>query len=178
MPKADAVRRVAIVGAESSGKSTLAAALAAHYGTIWVPEYAREYLAATQGAYTEADIPRIAQGQLHAENHAAQHAQQWLFCDTEALVCKIWMEYKYGYCDAAVEAQFQQQSYAIFLLCAPDVAWEPDPLRELPDQAARLAIFDRYQTVLAQYHKPFVVISGDLPARMRQCLAALSRFSA
>ena len=91
------VRRVGIVGPESTGKTTLAKQLAAHYRTAWVEEYARAYLGTRGGVYQEQDLVRIAQGQRKDEREAERRLQEgYLFCDTTREVLEVWSFEKYG----------------------------------------------------------------------------------
>nr|GFC54219.1 hypothetical protein [Tanacetum cinerariifolium] len=122
--------RISITGPESAGKSTLAAELAAHYGTVFVPEYAREYLEANGPAYTLADLEAIARAQLAEEELPVVPSQGLLFCDTDLLVIKIWAENAFGTCPAWVLAELEKPRYVLTLLLAPDLPWTPDPLRE------------------------------------------------
>ena len=92
------VKKIAIVGPESTGKSTLAEGLAKHYQTVWVPEYARGYLNKLGRGYDQSDLIKIAQGQLGLEDECVNDAKRFLFCDTNLVVIKIWSDFKYGNC--------------------------------------------------------------------------------
>ncbi len=152
--------RIAVTGPESTGKSTLARRLAAYYGTLWVREYAREYLEkkGRQYRYTLQDVEAIAQGQMERENSMAKKAHGLLFCDTDLLVVKIWCEVVFGSCPAWIEQQFLDHRYDLYLLCAPDIAWEPDPLRENPDD--REALFVLYEKALKENGMPYRIVRG------------------
>lgn len=167
--------RVSITGPESAGKSTLAAQLAAHYGTVFVPEYAREYLEA-QGpgySYTLADLEAIARGQLAEEDLCCLQTRQLLFCDTDLLVLKIWAENAFGTCPTWVLAELEKPRYALTLVLAPDLPWAPDPLREHPDPAQRWHFYDLYRLELIQRQWPFVSISGPPAERLATAQAAV-----
>jgi NadR type nicotinamide-nucleotide adenylyltransferase len=167
--------RISITGPESAGKSTLAAQLAAHYGTVFVPEYAREYLEA-QGPgypYTLADLEAIARGQLAEEDLGCLQTRKLLFCDTDLLVLKIWAENAFGTCPAWVLAELAKPRYALTLLLAPDLPWAPDPLREHPDPAQRWHFYDLYRAELVQRNWPFAEISGAAAGRLAQAVAAV-----
>lgn len=157
--------RIAITGPESSGKSTLAKSLALSLGGIFVPEYAREYLLKLpQGfdQYSLDDIVNIAQGQCCSEDNAAAQNPNtnYLLCDTDPLVCKIWAEVKFGTCPAELETLFQQRHYDLTLLCAPDIPWEYDPLREAPNAEERWRLFELYEQTLINAGKKYSIITG------------------
>ena len=103
--------RVSLTGPESTGKSTLAAQLAAHYGTSFAPEFAREYLAQSGPHYTPEDLEEIARGQLAAEERAAATAHGVVFCDSDLLVIKIWFEHSFGTCPEWILQHLAQQQY-------------------------------------------------------------------
>ncbi len=157
------LKRVSITGPESTGKSKLAAWLAEVYQTTWVPEYARAYLEKNGPRYALEDVVAIARGQLERENRAARKAKKVLFCDTDPLVTKIWCEVVFGVCPGWIEKQFTTHRYDLYLLCYPDLRWEPDPLRENPDN--RMELFALYRKVLEENGMPYRVVKGWGPER-------------
>ncbi len=157
------LKRVAITGPESTGKTKLTAWLADSYQTVWVPEYARQYLEKNGPEYTLDDVVSIARGQLAQENATAEKANTILFCDTDILVTKIWCEVVFGTCPQWIEQQFLSHSYNLYLLCYPDLPWEPDPLRENPDN--RMELFTLYQKTLKENNLPFKIVKGLGKAR-------------
>jgi NadR type nicotinamide-nucleotide adenylyltransferase len=167
------VRRISLTGPESTGKSTLAAQLAAHYGTVFVPEVARTYLEENGPQYILADLEAIAHGQLDAEEAAATHANQLLFCDTDLLVIKIWAENAFGTCPPWVLAELAQPRYALTLLLGIDLPWEADPLREHPEPAQRQHFYNLYRAELQARRWPFVEVSGSPAQRLAQACAAI-----
>jgi len=172
-PATASLKKVSLTGPESAGKSTLAAQLAAHYGTTFVPEYARAYLEANGAAYTLPDLEAIAAGQLAAEDAAARQAASLLFCDTDLLVLKIWAENAFGTCPAWILAALARPRYALTLLLAPDLPWAPDPLREHPDPAQRWHFYGLYRQELVARGWPFAEISGPAAGRLAQAVAAI-----
>ncbi|HKK77121.1 MAG TPA: ATP-binding protein [Saprospiraceae bacterium] len=149
-----------VTGPEASGKSSLATALGKKIPCPWVPEYAREYLAELSRPYTPEDILRIGQRQWQIQrNMQALTTAPFLICDTGFLVLKVWMEYRYGEVDPWIEEQFIQTPARHYLLCKPDIPWEPDPLREHPQQ--RDELYQLYLKALQDYQKPFTIIDGD-----------------
>ena len=169
------IRRIAITGPESTGKSMLAEQLAAHYHTVWVPEYAREYLELLGEPYEERDILSIARGQLLSETSKQILAKNFLFCDTELLVTKIWSEVKYGRCHPWIPENIVKHHYDLYLLCDIDLPWEYDPLREHPDQ--RQYLFDLYYNELKIRNYPFDVVRGTGPDRLKNALKIIEDFA-
>ena len=158
-----------ITGPESSGKTTLARELAAELPGVWVGEYARYYLENLDCSYREADLLEIAKGQLLWESFLAAAASSYLICDTSMLVIKVWSEYRYGRCHPWVEAQFLKSREALYLLCAPDIPWEPDPLRENPDDRQQLLTI--YRQELEALGASFLLVQGpDREKRLEDAL--------
>jgi len=152
------IKRIAITGPESTGKSELAEAMAKHYHTAWVPEVARSYLEKLNRNYTYDDILKIARKQIENENKIAGQAIGILFCDTDLIVTKIWCEFKYGRCHQWILDQIENHKYDLYLLTDIDLPWQPDPLREHPDN--RKEIFGLYLKELKQRKLPFEIVSG------------------
>jgi NadR type nicotinamide-nucleotide adenylyltransferase len=171
------VRRIAITGPESTGKSWLAENLAIEYACNWVPEFARTYLEKLDRPYAYDDILDIAHGQMAFEEKALLSSGNFLFSDTECLVTKIWCDVKFGKCHAWIKHQLDVHPHDLYLLCDIDLPWEPDPLREHPD--LRQYLFDLYSDELKARKLPFEVISGTGNSRLLCAIEALNkRFNA
>lgn len=173
-------RRVALVGPESTGKTTLAAALAAHFGTTWVAEYGREHTAGMDTRpgtpdLTPDDIRAIAREQPRREDAAARAANRLLFCDTDVLVTATWGELYFGTCPPEVRAAAREAAragrYALTLLLDTDVAWTDDGTRA--HAHARRWHFERLRALLEEDGRPYVVVSGTGPARLAAAAAAV-----
>lgn len=167
-------KTVAITGPESTGKSILAQQLADHYRTVWVPEYAREYLEKLNRPYEEEDILNIARGQLAAEIGRKPQGKSILFCDTDAIVTKIWSVVKYGRCHAEILRMIDEHPYDLYLLCDIDLPWTYDPLREHPHY--RKELFGLYFRELTERKLPFRVISGFGELRLKHALEAITGY--
>ena len=174
--RAHYVRRVAIVGAESTGKTTLAHALAAHFNTVWVPEFARDYLIARGGVCTEADMPLIADGQAAAEDAHARQANRLLICDTNLLTTRLWHEHYFGAPPARLALLAAERTAHLTLLCAPDNPWVADGLRDSPGH--RAWFHDRFQAELDAAGLPYRILSGPYPARLQAAIEAVTRLLA
>ena len=169
--------RIGIVGPESAGKTTLARALSAWYGNFWVAEQARSYLSELKRAPQERDLLTISKQQQAQENLQAKKAQncghRLLFCDSTQLTTHIWALYVYDRCHSWIADAWKAEDYALYLLCAPDVPWEADPLRSLPDQSEREKVFEWYEKSLKEEGHPYSVLRGEHFMRLQQAVAAM-----
>jgi NadR type nicotinamide-nucleotide adenylyltransferase len=172
--------RVALVGPESTGKSTLAARLAAAFGTLWVPEYGRDHTARITertgessfvGAFTGSDIETIARVQARNEDAAARRANRVLFCDTDLLTTRIWSEIILGECPAAVRTASEARRYGLHLLMDTDIPWLDDGTRRFG--AERQAHFGRIRDTLDDLGWPYVVIGGSFEERLARAAGAV-----
>jgi NadR type nicotinamide-nucleotide adenylyltransferase len=159
--------RVAILGAESSGKSTLAAALAAHYGTVWVPEYLREFVDSTGRVPREDEQYRIARTQLERESAAAALATRFLFCDTTPFMTALYSRVYWQRVDSQLAALEAAHDYAHTLVAAPDGPWVPDGLQRESEEV-RQRVHEMVLARLDERRIPFVLLEGDLAQRLRQ----------
>ena len=170
--------RVVLYGPESTGKTTLAKALADHYQTVWVPEFARTYLQEKwdkeQAVCTLEDLPIIAQGQLAVENAAIQKANKLILCDTNILVTKVWSETHFkGYCAPELNTILAQTHYDLYLLTSIDVPWEKDDLRDRPND--REQMFTYFKQQLITYNFPFQVLEGNPKERVEKAVTAIDQ---
>lgn len=169
-----ALRRVAILGAESTGKSTLAAALAVHYRTVWVPEYLREFVA-TQGRVPfEGDQFGIAQVQMEREHAAAAGANRFLFCDTTPFMTAIYSGVYWGRVDPRLAALDLTYDYAVTLVAAPDVPWVADGLQR-ESEAVRLEVHRALIDKLERRAIAYTLLTGALEQRLPQAQWVLDR---
>ena len=171
MKKENTIYRIAITGPESTGKSKLAAQLAEHYHTVWVPEYAREYLDKLGRPYEENDLIEIAKGQITHEKTAISHARRFLFCDTDLTVIKIWYEYKYGTLHPFLARKYAEISYDLYLLTDIDLPWEYDPQREHPEK--RKYFFEWFERELKAKNTPYAVIRGRGEERLKNAVKVI-----
>ncbi|GEP49686.1 NAD metabolism ATPase/kinase [Flavobacterium noncentrifugens] len=160
--------KIALYGPESTGKTTLSQQLAAHFETVWAPEFARDYL---QEKFNDAgiicepeDLMPIAVGQTKLENEVLSVANKFLFADTCLMVTKVYSEIYYNFCDPILEKAARKHKYDLFFLTDIDVPWENDDLRDRPDD--REAIFAIFKQALIDSKKPFIMLSGDMETRL------------
>ncbi len=167
------MRTIAIVGPESSGKTTLTEALAHHYRCAWAKEYARAVLEENGPDYVEDDLLAFAQGQLLVLGEAIQLAKRTppplVFCDTDIITIRIWSQEVFGRCHPLIDQLARQVAFDHWFLCKPDIPWEPDPLRENPHDRDRL--FAVYEKMLKELGKRYSIIAGDRSKRMLSATA-------
>ncbi len=180
------IQKIVVLGPESTGKSTLCAALAAHYQTIWTPEYARAFLSKNGTKYTYDDLLTIAKGQIKNEDEAyaslnknmvdqpTQKISNKLIVDTDMYVMKVWAEYVFGTCPTFILDEINKQHYDLYLLCKPDIPWVKDELREYPDEKPRQELFQIYKDILINQQTPWTEISGGFEARNQIAVAAIN----
>jgi NadR type nicotinamide-nucleotide adenylyltransferase len=126
--------RVALTGAECTGKTTLAGELAAHYGTLWVREYARDYVDQQRRALTSADVEPIARGQLAAEEALARAERRIVIQDTDLVSTLVYSRHYYGACPDWIADAARERLANLYLLLHPDVPWIADGLqRDRPE---------------------------------------------
>lgn len=153
------IKRIAITGPESTGKSNLAKSLALHYNTLMVPEFARDYIGSLNRNYEKKDLLTIAKSQFEQEENIVKQADEYLFVDTDFLVMKIWSLHKYSRCDPWIIDKFENHRYDLYLLCDIDLSWQPDPQREHPD--IRQYLFDWYFKELTKANVNFEIVKGQ-----------------
>lgn len=176
------VPRVVLLGAESTGKSTLAAHLARVFETIWVPEFGREYcevnvkFAGAQGfgdstGWTSEEFETIATIQQTLENRFARKANKLLICDTNAFVTGTWHERYFGRRSESVDWIGAKDKVDLYLLCHPDAEFVQDGTRD--GDSVREWMHGRFLDQLQRGSAPFVEITGDWNRRNEQAVLAV-----
>lgn len=167
---ADFVDRVVLLGGESTGKSTLAKALAQTLSSQWVPEYGRELWEAKGGALDYADMLHIAQTQVAREQQIAGFARRYLICDSSPLTTYFYSLAMFGQAEPAL-AQLAERRYSQVFLCAAGFDFVQDGTRR--DDSFRLEQQRWYQQQLVDRNIPFVVLHGSVAERVQQARQVL-----
>ena len=170
--------RVVLFGPESTGKTTLSKALARYYNSVWVPEYAREYLQDKwnneRKTCEPSDLLPIALGQMYLENELSQKTNTVLICDTNLLETKVYSEAYYsGSCDPLLEKFAIKNEYDLYLLTYIDVPWEADDLRDKPN--AREKMFQAFEDQLKKHKKPYVLLKGSKTERFKLAIREINK---
>ncbi|MEO6613812.1 MAG: ATP-binding protein [Chitinophagaceae bacterium] len=186
------LKKIVVIGPESTGKSTLCEQLALHYNTSWCPEFAREYLLKNGTRYNYDDLLTIAKGQLALEDKyikkvTTPHSRlpthdsrssapnSLLFIDTDMYVMKVWSEYVFGKCPRFILDQLVERKYDLYLLCNTDLPWVKDELREYPDLESRRRLYHYYKDLMVNQDTPWEDISGDQQERLQAAITATEK---
>ncbi len=170
------IKRIALIGPESTSKSTLSEFLAKYFNTNWVEEHAREYLKNIPRKYMLEDIIIIAKRQLEIEKDKIRKSNSFIFVDTELIMAKVWCEDVFKSCPDWILSNIEKEKYDFYLLCYPDIPWKEDPLRENPHR--REYLFDWYEKELKNINASYIVINGIGDERLKNCITAIeNKFS-
>ncbi len=187
------MKKIVIIGPESTGKSTLCEKLALHYQTNWCPEYAREYLLAHGTDYTYDTLLTIARGQVALEEKFIKVVEnKWLHCsksnddgakarspllfiDTDMYVMQVWCKFVFGKVHSWILNQVIERKYDLYLLCNVDLPWVKDELREYPDLQRREKLYNIYKEIMIHQAVPWIDISGDYDERLQKAIAAVDK---
>jgi NadR type nicotinamide-nucleotide adenylyltransferase len=165
------LKKIVVVGPESTGKSTLCEQLADKYKTEWVPEFARNYLLEIRRPYSYEDLLYIAQGQLEQEDAICDSIKTPLiFIDTDMYVMKVWCEYVFKKCHPFILEQIVKRKYDGYLLCNTDLPWVADELREYPDLESRERLYHMYKDLMINQSTPWIDIRGDYDQRLKKAV--------
>jgi NadR type nicotinamide-nucleotide adenylyltransferase len=165
------MKKIVVIGPESTGKSTLCEQLAVHYKTAWCQEYAREYLNKHGKDYSYDDLLTIAKGQLAIEDKAiAEAGNDIFFIDTNMYVMQVWSEFVFGRCHQFILDKIVERKYDLYLLCNIDLPWAFDELREYPDEQPRKELYSMYKELMINQSVPWVEISGTYEERFETAI--------
>lgn len=168
--------KVVLYGPESTGKTTLAKKLAEHYRTVWVPEFARDYLQQKWDKEKKIceiqDILPIVKGQLALENELTKKANKLLVCDTDPLTTKVYSEAYYnGECPDPLTKVALNNIYDLYFLTYIDIPWVADDLRDRPLQ--REEMFFKFKAALDEFKKPYLILEGDIEERLKKATSRI-----
>ncbi len=179
------IKKIVIIGPESTGKSTLCKQLAEHYETAWCPEYARDFLLSNGKNYDFDDLLTIAKGQLALEDEYTTAMEKNslplledggsipLFIDTDMYVMKVWCEFVFEKCHPFILHEIIKRKYDLYLLCNVDIPWVKDELREYPDLDTRKRLYRNYKDIMINQSTPCIDISGGTDERLRKAITAV-----
>jgi NadR type nicotinamide-nucleotide adenylyltransferase len=164
--------RIVVTGPECTGKTTLSSQLAKHYQTVYIPEYAREYIENLTRPYTYEDVVHIALKQREEDLEYQQQANGIIFYDTWLIITKVWFEVVFKKMPSWLDETLKQKTIHLFLLCDTDIPWVPDRTRE-NGGIMREKLFQIYRKEIEKYGLPFIIISGTGKERLERSIAAV-----
>ncbi|MBN1006027.1 AAA family ATPase [Amphritea pacifica] len=165
--------RIVITGAESSAKSTLTEHLARLLNLPFALEYARYYLEQHGPEYDLELLSRLSVMHRQYQQREVSCAAPLGIFDTDLINYKIWAEEVFGCCPPIISAGIAQESSHVYLVCKPDLPWEPDPLRQNPDDRERL--YERHLLEIQRLNRPFEIVEGWGAQRLVSAEAAVRR---
>jgi len=171
------LKKIVVIGPESTGKSTLCEQLASHFKTNWCREYAREYLLRHGMNYEFEDLLTIAKGQIKLEEDCVRSTEKnhpMLFVDTDMYVMKVWCEFVFGKCHQWILDQIAQRKYDLYLLCNVDLPWVADELREYPDLENREKLFRIYRDIMINQDTLWTEIDGNYDERLQKAIDTIN----
>lgn len=168
-----ATRHVVVIGPECSGKTTLAAALAAHFATTWVPEAARRFVETDSTPLSAATVEPIARLSMALDDAARASQPALLVHDTDLLSTVVYARHYYGSCPAWIVDEARVRRAELYLLCLPDLPWEADGVRDRP--GARHELFAAFREALESLDAAYTIIGGTGAAREAAAIAAVKR---
>lgn len=169
------LKKIVILGPESTGKSSLCESLAIHYNTIWCPEYARQFLNENATEYSYDDLLTIAKGQIAVEDAHVEKANNMLIIDTDLHVMKVWCEYVFNNCHPFILEKINERKYDAYLLCDIDLPWTADEMREYPNEEPRKELFTIYKDLLINQKTPWGIVSGTGETRIQNAIELIQK---
>lgn len=168
------IKKIAIVGPESTGKSTMSIALAKYYNVAWVPEYARYYCEALKQDCTLQDEINMFHGQVALEESVLATAEtDFIICDTTFVTVKIWSDEFFGTTPQVVLDGLQNRPYDFYVLLDIDLPWQDDPLRDFPHK--REYFMQVWHQELKALNANYVLVSG-IEDRLQNAIKAINEF--
>jgi nicotinamide riboside kinase len=170
----NSIIKIAVLGAESTGKSRLCESLAEHYHTVWVPEFARDYFNDSDiYNYTENDLVLIAKEQVEQERKCLQKASRFLFCDTTLITLKIWAELEFKRIPGFIETNLPLIQYDHYLITDNEVPWEADAQRQ--NKFSRNMILEMNKAEVSRLQASYTLITGIDAERLSCAVEVIDR---
>jgi NadR type nicotinamide-nucleotide adenylyltransferase len=172
----NSMKKIIVTGPESTGKTTLAEQLSRSFNTIWVPEYAREYVENLDRPYDYKDLENIGRKQVEELSHSYPDAQSFVFFDTGLIITRTWFLECYQNCPSFIDQAIREIKVDMYLLCRPDIEWIVDPVRENKD-LNRERLFSLYEEQLIQYGASYCIIDGVGEKRLNNAIQAVGELT-
>ncbi|MDB5283175.1 MAG: metabolism ATPase/kinaselike protein [Bacteroidota bacterium] len=173
MPQNNIIR-ISITGPESTGKTELSEHLAAHYKTVFVPDYSRTYIEKLDRKYNHSDVLQIAKGIIEQENSMIHFAHHILFSDNDLVNIKIWLQYYKWHVPDWLEHEIIKRKYDLYLVCDIDIPWVSDNQRANPTD--RLELFNAFVEALTSIGANIKYVRGKGEKRLTSAIEQTDDF--
>jgi NadR type nicotinamide-nucleotide adenylyltransferase len=170
------LKKIAIIGPECTGKTTLSEQLALHYNTLWVPEFAREYVENLKRNYVFEDVEKIARKQFEQINAKYEDNQNLIFFDTDLIITKVWFDVVFKKIPGWLNSAISISNFHMYLLCNIDIAWKPDNVRENGGEM-RKVLFNIYKKELEDRGLKYKIVSGTGNERTKNAIEIINNFA-
>lgn len=170
------MKKIAIIGPECTGKTTLAQELSNRLNTVWVPEFARDYVASLNRHYTYNDVEIIAKRQYRELLANYKKAKDFIFFDTDLIITKVWFDVVYNKCPEWLPAAIMSSKIDRYFICNTDIEWVADPVRENGGEMREILL----KTYIAEVEKtgiPYYIIRGEGEERVQKALEILEKLT-
>jgi len=170
-----AIKRIVLIGPESTGKTELTQFLTREFNTVYVPEYAREYIENLNRKYTYNDVVHIAETQVSLSKKNINRARKVLFYDTYLIITKIWFQVVFNTYPSWIDKELTENPIDLFLLCNTDIEWVPDSVRENGGEM-REKLFEMYKREIVNYGFNYEIVKGMGEERFRNALNIVNNY--
>ena len=167
--------RIILTGPESTGKTMLCIQLAEKYGGELIPEYAREYILQLGRKYTYYDVLHIAEKQVELMHKYIGYSCNYLFVDTYLIITKVWFQWVFKKVPGWIDGEISGTGDALYLLCKPDIPWEPDAVRENGGENRQL-LFEEYERELNRFGLRYACVEGTGDDRFNCAMNRIKNF--
>jgi len=169
------LRRIILTGPECTAKTTLTVDLANRFGTIYIAEYAREYIENLKRQYTYDDVVNIAMKQVELMETFSNKSGELLFLDTYLIITKIWFIRVFGTMPEWINAEIQKTKNDLYLLCKPDIPWKPDSVRENGGEMREI-LYQEYENELKLAGLHYAIVDGQGSERLNTAVKIVKEF--
>ncbi|HDR67766.1 MAG TPA: ATPase [Bacteroidaceae bacterium] len=162
------MKKILVTGPESAGKTDLSIFLTGYFNGRLVPEYARKYIEGLKRPYTFDDVVAIALKQ-RTQYHELREGDRWIIFDTWLVITKVWMDVVFNKYPDWITRELNEAKFDLVLVCAPDIPWVPDPVRENGGEQ-RVRLYKRYIDETERLGWRYAVVEGTGEQRYRNAL--------
>jgi len=173
--KPEHIKKIAIIGPECTGKTTISKQLANYFKTQWIPEFAREYIQNLNRAYNYEDVEFIGRKQLEQLNATYDLTNKFIFFDTDLIITKVWFQVVYNKIPSWIDDAIITSKIDLYLLCNTDLPWMPDKVRENGGEM-REKLFLMYKNEIEAIKIPYFIVKGEEKLRTENTINFIENY--